>query len=203
MYCSNCGAEVKGKFCTKCGTKSTNSEVTEEIIDIPISNSNAETKQKKKKVWIILSLIVVAIVSLIVIINVKKVKTPEKAFNLIKNAIETGKTSKVKKLTNKKLDDNGIGSIDYVCESFRDQFLDECGNGFTVRIDNSSFMIFRQQDVQRLSNNIGLNVESAISYDVVFYASGPKGTAKDYMGMLLFKVNGSWYITDLFPGHGG
>ena len=51
MYCSNCGAEVKGKFCTKCGTKSTNSEVTEEIIDIPISNSNTETKQKKKKVW--------------------------------------------------------------------------------------------------------------------------------------------------------
>lgn len=203
MYCSNCGAEVKGKFCTKCGTKSTNSEVTEEIIDIPISNSNTETKQKKKKVWIILSLIVVAIVSLIVVINVKKVKTPEKAFNLIKKAIETGKTSKVKKLTNKKLDDNGIGPIDYVCESFREEFLDECGYGFTVRIDNSSYTICTQQYVQRLSDNIGLNVESAIKYYVYFYASGPNGNAKESIGMLLFKVNGSWYITDLFPGHGG
>lgn len=203
MYCSNCGAEVKGKFCPKCGTKSTNLEVAEEIFANPISNPIAETKQKKKKVWLILSLIVVAIILLIVIINAKKVKTPEKAFSLIKKAIETGKTSKVKKLTNKKLDDNGIGSIDYVCESFREIFLDECGYGFTVRIDNSSYMIYTPQDVKIISNNIGLNVESAIKYYVYFYASGPNGDAEESIGMLLFKVNGSWYITDLFPGHGG
>lgn len=193
MFCAKCGAEVKGNFCAKCGTK---------VEQIPIKNVTETQNRSKNKIWIPIVAAVVALVAvLIIVLNVTKVKSPEKVFKMIEKAIITGNTSKISKLDNKKVDESGA-DLERLIEEWHDEIIDECGKVFTLTYDNSSNNVASAQQIARATADLGVKIDSMISFYLKIEASGSEGKYKNGTSITLYKSKGSWYVTDVFPSGG-
>lgn len=193
MFCAKCGAEVKGNFCAKCGTK---------VEQTPVTFMPETQNRPKNKIWIpIVAAVVTLVAILVVVLNVTKVRSPEKVFKMIEKAVRTGNTSKIAKLDNKKVDESGA-DLERLIEGWHEGIIDECGVGYTLKCNSSSGNAASAQQVARASANLGIKIDSMIQCYFGIEANGPEGNYKGGTALTLYKSKGSWYVTDVFPSGG-